>query len=345
MTDQIPINAPLAAEDGGAPAKGAPDPTATIAEMEDGDRVERAFAVRDRALRDFRNKPGNFLQLELGDSSGTIKAICWDDAEACHEIARPGVVVWITGRFESSEKYGPSIKINGIRAADDGEYTADQLAASPQRPIEALETDLRSLIETIQNADLRTLLDRFFGADQTRWRRFRAAPAAKQYHEAYPGGLLEHTLSVAQGVSALAPLSPGIDRDVAVTGGLLHDIGKTEAYDDNPLSPDFTDSGRLESEIPLGYYMVRREIERIEGFDPAIAQAVLHIILSHHGSREMGSPVIPLTREATLVHFVDNLRGRLGSFDRLESRMADGERWSEYDRALGGSVFFGSRAA
>ncbi len=345
MTDQISINAPLNVESPGAAANGAPDPTATIAEMEDGDRVERAFAVRDRALRDFRNKPGNFLQLELGDSSGTIKAICWDDAEACHEVARPGSVVWVVGRFESSEKYGPSIKVTGIRAGEEGEYTPDQLAASPKRPLEALEADLRSLIKTVQDPDLRHLLNRFFGPDSPRWERFRVAPAAKQYHEAYPGGLLEHTLSVGEGVNALANLSPGLDRDVAVTGGLLHDIGKTEAYDDNPLSPDFTDSGRLESEIPLGYYMVRREIERIEGFDPALAQAVLHIILSHHGSREMGSPVIPLTREATLVHFVDNLRGRLGSFDRLESRMAEGEKWSEYDRALGGSVFFGSRAA
>src|SRR5882757_4537845 len=204
MTEQISINTPLTAEASSAAPNGAPDPTATIAEMEDGDRVERAFAVRDRALRDFRNKPGNFLQLELGDSSGTIKAICWDDAEACHEVARPGVVVWVAGRFESSEKYGASIKVSAIRAAQEGEYTPDQLAASPQRPIEALETDLRALIATIQTPDLRQLLDRFFGADQTRWRRFRAAPAAKQYHEAYPGGLLEHTLSVAEGVSALA---------------------------------------------------------------------------------------------------------------------------------------------
>jgi 3'-5' exoribonuclease len=343
MSDQISINgsdATDAPEAAGGSAAGAP----TIAEMNDGEQVDRAFAVRDRALRDYRNKPGQFLQLELGDSSGTIKAMCWDDAEACHEVAKPGVVVWVVGRFEDSQKFGPTIKVSTIRAAQPAEYTADQLAASPKRPLEALEADLRSLIATVQNQDLQRLLECFFGAEQQRWLRFRAAPAAKLYHEAYPGGLLEHTLSVAQGVSALAPLSPGIDRDVAVTGGLLHDIGKTQAYDDNPLSPDFTDAGRLESEIPLGYYLVRREIERIDGFDPDLAQAVLHIILSHHGSREMGSPVVPLTREATLVHFVDNLRGRLGGFDRLESRLADGERWSEYDRALGGSVFFGSRA-
>jgi 23S rRNA maturation-related 3'-5' exoribonuclease YhaM len=90
---------------------------------------------------------------------------------------------------------------------------------------------------------------------------------------------------------------------------------------------------------------VRREIERIEGFDPDLAQAIVHIILSHHGSLEHGSPVVPATREATLVHAIDNLGGKLGSFDRLERELADGESWSRFDRGIDGSAFFGSRAA
>jgi len=168
---------------------------------------------------------------------------------------------------------------------------------------------------------------------------------AKHYHQAYRHGLLEHTVSVAQAVSAAAALFPGIDRDVAVTGGLLHDIGKTEAYNDDPLAIELTDAGRLHSEIPLGYYKVRREIEEIGGFDADLAQAVLHIILSHHGALEHGSPVVPATREAALVHAIDNLGGKLGSFDRLERELPDGESWSSFDRALEGSAFFGSRAA
>ena len=176
------------------------------------------------------------------------------------------------------------------------------------------------------------------------WARFRDAPAAKVYHQAYRHGLLEHTLSVAQAVSAAANFFPGIDRDVAVTGALLHDIGKTEAYNDDPLAIDLTDAGRLQGEIPLGYYMVRRQIEEIPGFDPALAQCVLHIILSHHGSLEHGSPVVPATREAVLVHMIDNLGGRLGSFDRLERQLPAGESWSGFDRALSGSAYFGQRA-
>jgi 3'-5' exoribonuclease len=103
--------------------------------------------------------------------------------------------------------------------------------------------------------------------------------------------------------------------------------------------------GKLQGEIPLGYYIVRREIEEIPGFPAQTAEAVLHIILSHHGTLEHGSPVVPCTREATLVHAIDNLGGKLGSFDRLEKGLGDGERWSRFDRALDGSAFFARREA
>jgi 3'-5' exoribonuclease len=106
-----------------------------------------------------------------------------------------------------------------------------------------------------------------------------------------------------------------------------------------------TDAGRLQAEIPLGYYKVRRQIEELDEFEPDLAQAILHIILSHHGALEHGSPVVPCTREATLVHTIDKLGGRLGSFDRLERELADGESWSRYDRGIEGAAFFGSKAA
>jgi 3'-5' exoribonuclease len=125
-----------------------------------------------------------------------------------------------------------------------------------------------------------------------------------------------------------------------VTGALLHDIGKLEAYAADQARIDLTDAGRLQGEISLGYYAVRRAIEETDGFPPRLAEALLHIILAHHGSLEHGSPVVPCTREATLVHFIDNLGGRLGSFDRLEKSLAAGERWSAFDRALGGTAYF-----
>ena len=206
---------------------------------------------------------------------------------------------------------------------------------------EQMESDLRELVATIQNDHLRRLLSTLFAE---RWQSFREAPAAKRYHQAYPHGLLEHSLSVAQAVSAISATFPGIDRDVAVTGALLHDIGKIEAYEVQDGEISMSDRGRLYGEISLGYYTVRRAIEDLDGFPAGLANAVLHIILSHHGALEHGSPVVPCTREATLVHMIDNLGGRLGSFDRLEKALPEGACWSEYDRALGGGAYF-ARAA
>jgi len=208
-----------------------------------------------------------------------------------------------------------------------------------------MEADFRDLIATVQAPHLRALLDAVFGADAPAWRAFRVAPAAKRYHQAYRHGLLEHTLSVAQAVSAASATFSGIDRDVAVCGALLHDVGKLEAYTGDELPIDLTDAGKLQGEIALGYYRVRRLIEDLPDFPGDAAAAVLHIILSHHGALEHGSPVVPCTREATLVHMMDNLGGRLGSFDRLEKELPDGSRWSAYDRALGGGAYFAARAA
>ncbi|MSO40677.1 MAG: HD domain-containing protein [Solirubrobacterales bacterium] len=317
---------------------------AELRELTDGSTVEGAFAVRERDLRQKRNGE-DFLRLILADRSGTVPAIAWADVSECFEAAEPGGVVFVVGRYSVHQQFGKQIRIESIRPAVEGEYDPEALVEAPARPVEGLEADLRELLATIQRPQLRELLERSFGPETESWKRFREAPAAKYYHQAYAGGLLEHTLSVAQSVSAASSFFPGIDRDVAITGALLHDIGKTEAYNDDPLAIDMTDAGRLEGEIPRGYYKVRREIEEIEGFEPEVAQAVLHIILSHHGALEHGSPVVPCTREATLVHSMDNLGGKLGSFDRIERELADGESWSRFDRGIDAAAFFGSRAA
>jgi 3'-5' exoribonuclease len=314
-----------------------------LRDCEDGQRVRGVYAVRERELR--RKKNGDpWLRLKVGDASGTAEAISWEDAEALYALCGTGSAVFVTGVFEVSDRWGAKIKVAKIRAAEDHEFSVEDLAVESDVSLERLETDLRSLLATVQDPQLSNLLDLFFGEDSETWARFRDAPAAKVYHQAYRHGLLEHTLSVAQAVSAAANFFPGIDREVAVAGALLHDIGKIVAYNDDPLAIDLTDAGRLEGEIPLGYYTVRRQIEEIPGFDPALAQAVLHIILSHHGQLEHGSPVVPATREAVLVHMIDNLGGRLGSFDRLERQLPAGESWSGFDRALSGSAYFGQRA-
>jgi 3'-5' exoribonuclease len=267
----------------------------------------------------------------------------WDDVDSIREVCTPGAVVLVNGRYSVHPRFGPQLNLQGLRAAREHEFDRRTLVDGPARNADQMEADLRELVATVQNPHLRRLLAAIFGESSPMWARYRAAPAAKHYHQAYPHGLLEHCLTVAQAVSAISATFPGIDRDVAVTGALLHDIGKLEAYQVEGGAISMSDHGRLYGEIPIGYYLVRRTIEHLDGFPADLAQAVLHIILSHHGSLEHGSPVVPCTREATLVHMIDNLGGRLGSFDRLEKELPAGEQWSGYDKALGGGAFFASR--
>jgi 3'-5' exoribonuclease len=313
-----------------------------VREFADGMDVAQALLVREVEVRT-RRDGGEYLKLTLGDRTGSVPGMIWDGIEQARELCLAGSVVFVTGRFGIHVRFGPQLSIQSLRSAHDHEYVRDELLDGPTRTAAQMEVDLRELLGTIQNPHLRRLLAAIFSEGSPTWANYRDAPAAKRYHQAYPHGLLEHCLTVAQAVSAISATFPGIDRDIAVTGALLHDIGKLEAYEVQGGAIAMSDHGRLYGEIPIGYYLVRRTIERLDGFPPDLAQAVLHIILSHHGSLEHGSPVVPCTREATLVHMIDNLGGRLGSFDRLEKELPAGEQWSGYDKALGGGAFFASR--
>ena len=273
------------------------------------------------------------LKLVLGDRSGTVFAV---GAHTAGERCQPGDVVFVTGIFT-----GAQLNLRSLRPACDGECAHPDLHDGPAHGVDQMERDLRELLGTIQNPHLRGLLSAVFAES---WAGYREAPAGKRFHHAYRHGLLEHSLSVAQSVSAISAMFGGIDRDVVVAGALLHDIGKLDAYELDGGAISMSDLGRLQGEIPLGYYRVRRTIERLDGFPPELAQALLHIILSHHGALEHGSPVVPCTREATLVHMIDNLGGRLGSFDRLEKELRAGEQWSAWDKALGGGAYFAPQA-
>jgi 3'-5' exoribonuclease len=315
---------------------------AFVRDLFDGQQVESPFVVRDRVRRQRRNGE-SFLKLQLGDCTGVVEGVVWEGVDEVAAVALPGSVVVVAGRYSVDQRYGSCITVRAVRAAAPGMYDPADLMDAPPLSVEQMSERLRELLATVHDRDLVRLLDRFFAPDSALFRRWSDAPAAKHYHQAYKHGLFEHCLSVAEGVHALAATFPGVDHDVAVAGALLHDIGKIEAYAADGGAIELTDAGKLLGEIPLGYYLVRREIEELSGFAPETAQAVLHIILSHHGQLEHGSPVVPCTREATLVHMIDNLGGRLGSFDRIEKSLADGERWSGYDRAIAGSAYFGAR--
>ena len=313
-----------------------------VRQFADGCEVTQALLVREVETRS-RRDGGEYLRLMVGDRTGTIPAMVWEDIEDVRTACAAGRVVFIHGRYSVHTRFGPQLTVQSVRSAREDEYVRDDLLDGPARTAQQMEDDFRVLISTVQDPHLRRLLLAIFGEGTARWASYRDAPAAKRYHQAYRHGLLEHCLTVAQAVSAISATFPGIDRDVAVTGALLHDIGKLDTYELQDGAISMSDQGRLYGEIPIGYYLVRREIERLDGFPADLAQAVLHIILSHHGSLEHGSPVVPCTREATLVHMIDNLGGRLGSFDRIEKELPAGEQWSGYDKAIGGGAYFAPR--
>ncbi len=310
-----------------------------VHELTDGADVELVLLVREAELRR-RRDGGDYLRLTLGDRTGSVACMVWEELAELGELARAGNAVAVSGRYTVHPRFGPQINLRRLAPAEPGSYDRRDLENGPARPVAQMEAEIAELVATVQQPHLSELLRRVLGPGSAHWARYREAPAAKHYHQAYRHGLLEHSLGVAQAVSAISATFGGIDRDVAVTGALLHDIGKLEAYTTPTPAIELSDAGRLHGEIALGYYLVRRLIEEIDGFPEELARAVGHIILSHHGSLEHGSPVVPCTREATLVHMVDNLGGRLGSFDRLEKELAPGSRWSSFDRAIGSGAFF-----
>jgi 3'-5' exoribonuclease len=313
-------------------------------ELTDGMEVDQVLLVREVERRQ-RRDGGEYLRLQLGDRTGAVACMVWEELAEMEALAPAGAPVRVRGRYTVHPRFGPQVNLRELEPAAPGSYSPEDLSDGPARAVEQMEAEVRELVETIQEPHLRVLLERVLGEGSEMWAGYRLAPAAKYYHQAYRHGLLEHCLGVAQAVSAISATFPGIDRDIAVTGALLHDIGKLEAYTDEPRSIDLTDAGRLHGEIALGYYRIRRAIEDIDGFPADLAQSVGHIILSHHGTLEHGSPVVPCTREATLVHMIDNLGGRLGSFDRLEKELAPGRCWSPFDRAIGAGAFFAERRA
>ena len=317
-------------------------PICDVRDLQDGIAVDQVLLVREREIR--QTKAGaDYVRLTLADRSGIVPAIVWDDVEEASVVATAGQPVRVIGTFAEHARYGPQITVRSLLAPSAVDW--ERLLDSPAEPIAELEHRLEAHLEALADPHLATLLDRLLGCSSATGHAFRQAFAAQYNHHAYRCGLLEHSLQVADATAAAAHTFAGIDRDLAVCGALLHDIGKLDAYSGGECAVELNDTGKLIGEIPSGYYTVRRAIEHIPGFPRELAQALLHILLSHHGCLEHGSPVVPMTREALLVHTMDKLSGDLGSFDRLERETQPAERWSRFDRTLGRSVLIDHRAA
>ena len=185
-----------------------------VRELEDGQAVDQVLLVRELEVR--RKRDGcEYFKLVLGDRTGIVPAVVWEPPAELNGNAAVGRPLHVSGRYAVHQRYGPQLTVREVRAPGPQEVVLEELLDGPSHGLDKLEQGLRDLVATVQNPHLRTLLVRVLGEASEVWPRFRVAPAAKYYHQAYPHGLLEHGLSVAEGASAISATFPGIDRDVA----------------------------------------------------------------------------------------------------------------------------------
>jgi 3'-5' exoribonuclease len=323
-------------------------PHQLIAHLKSGDVVQQFFLVRQAESGTTKTgKP--FLSLVLGDKSGTVAAKVWDDIlKNCPGPFAVGDFVGVKGQVDS---YKQELQINvkyleteaSIRArgGDLSAFDPELLCQATPYDREILWRELRQLAETEIGPPLGELVLRVLERYQEE---FQVCPAALRYHHPYLGGLLEHTWFVTRHALASLAIYPELNRDLVLAGAMLHDLGKVKELA-NPLAPERTVPGHLLGHVVLGWEMVRSEAQA-QGFpDPVLLVQLEHIILSHHGSMEFGSPILPKTREALLVNFLDDLDAKLKMMSQhLESDTGAGD-FTGYNRALQRDLYKGGPAA
>jgi len=294
-----------------------------LREYEIGETFTGFFVLRRKELRTTRNGQP-YLMLEIGDRSGRLSGNIWDDAITVNEDLIEGSVIKVQGRIETYQgaKQVSFKRLRKVRP-DDEIDPANLIPASDSDPNENLNK-IEKLISGFSNEHLKQLITAFLDDDTFR-KQFLKAPAGKLWHHNRLGGLIEHTLSMCQLCVMLADHYPEIDKDLLVSGAILHDIGKVEEYNFETFI-DYSDRGRLVGHITLGAQWVVARAAQIDNFPPELLDRLQHLILSHQG--EHGSPVMPSTREAFLLHYIDLIDSKMDALRRITKDLPEGERWT-----------------
>jgi len=303
-----------------------------IDQLKDGDRLDDPFLVKSARLAETRaGKP--YLILTVADRTGEINGPVWDNAQPLAEKCQAGSFVRVLGMVQSYRDR-LQLKVDAVeRLAQDDIDPADFIAVSSKDTSEMAQA-LQDIVRTVQNPFIKKLLGRFFKKGDL-WEAFQLAPAAKGIHHAYAGGLLEHCLSMARLADFLAGHYPGVDRSLLLAGALLHDIGKLRELEAGMGLIDYTPEGRLKGHLVIGSEMVAGEAAAIRDFPQEILTQIQHLILSHHGRQEFGSPAVPMTVEAFLLSQIDDMDAKMNLMEQLRRKMTEkGFKWSEYQRPL-----------
>lgn len=302
-----------------------------IRNIKQGDKVFSSFLVTEKNMA-FSQKGFPYLTVRLRDKTGEIECKVWDNAVDFDRRFKKGDIISIEGKAAS---YRNSIQISIIdinKIPWEEVEPADYLPAV-KADVNVMFSEMTGYIEKVKDKYLQALLNAFFQEEETIVL-FKRAPAAKGFHHIYLGGLLEHTLSVVCLLEKVSEHYPELNKDMLITGGILHDIGKIYEFSYNNII-DYSDEGRLVGHIVMGVEMINKKIAGMPDFPQQSALELRHIILSHHGEFEYGSPKRPKTLEALIVHYIDDLDAKFNAFKTFiaDSTNPDSD-WTTYNRFL-----------
>src|SRR5947207_14453984 len=305
--------------------------TPLVSDLNSEQNITTFFLVCEKEIRNTREgKP--YLRLELGDRSGTIEARMWEQ----HETAGKGInrddFVKVQARVEIY-KNRPQLSLTQMRLAKPEEIDLADFLPQTKADVAKLYAQLLEYAASVANPWLKKLVTRILDEPATSTR-YKRAPAAKVMHHAYLGGLLEHVIGLCGLAHQIATHYPELDLDLLLTAAILHDVGKLDelCYD---RAIGYTSEGQLLGHIVMEIETVANAINKIEGFPPALKTVVQHILISHHGQYEFGSPKLPMIREAMAFHYMDDLDSKLAAVRAALAVDSGDPEWSAYSGALG----------
>ncbi|MGC8820112.1 MAG: 3'-5' exoribonuclease YhaM family protein [Fervidobacterium sp.] len=294
--------------------------------------IDGIFKVKSKKLQETKDGK-KFLLLTLEDRTGSVRAVDWYNAEKNDQLLQVGMIIQVTGKvvyFEERVQINIANSESAVRKLSETEYEIERFVSKISN-IEDMFKELLNMIKSVKDSDYRKLLEIFFVEDKSIAEVFKSAPAGMRIHHAYIGGLLEHSLNVAKMVDQICSIYDKLDRDLLVTGALLHDIGKIKEYTLSQRGIEVTTEGELIGHIIIGIEYINQKARGIT-YDKILK--LKHLIASHHGEFEWGSPVVPKTPEALVLHFIENMDSKLNRVFQIIDKEDDTKEWSEYDTNL-----------
>jgi len=305
--------------------------TSFVTDLGSEQNITSFFLVHEKEIRNTREGRA-YLRLELGDRSGTIEARMWDQFDAVVKDINRDDFVKVQARVEIYRNK-PQLSLQNLRLAKPEEIDLSDFLPHTKEDVGKLYAQLLEYAGSIANPWLKKLTTGILSDPKTATR-FKRAPAAKVMHHAYLGGLLEHVISLCGLAKQIAAHYPELDVDLLLTAAILHDVGKLDelCYE---RAVNYTVEGQLLGHIMMEFESVSKAMEAIEGFPPNLKTVVQHLLISHHGQYEFGSPKLPMIREALAFHYMDDLDSKLAAA-RAALALDTGEpEWSAYSGALG----------